>query len=213
MESVFPKSPLNRRNSIVFISPRKQESNAVTTVYPLPSVFIYSSPAQIMDSSSILNWSLDSLIHEMTHSYQLNSQSKSSYWLSYFFSPLVWFIYPNIYSHNLFLEGNAVLHESIYGSGGRLFSGWWRALVFAQIKSDISLKRLINKYNDSFSDKEKYLHGGYFHSYLLSKYNLKEINKFFYHNSKSYPLIGIYKTNFSFKKTLDTDLYSSLKAL
>ncbi len=210
---VFPLSPYYRKNSIVFVSPKKQISNAITFIYPSPSIFIYSSPAQIMDFSALFNWSLDSLAHEITHLYQINSQTKTSHWLSYFFHPISWFVYPNIYSHDLILEGNAVLHESIYGSGGRLFSGWARSIVFAQIKSNISLRRLLNKYNDSFSHLEKYLHGGYFYSYLLSNYNLKKLNKFFYFHSKNIllPPLGTYKINSSFKKSLNTSFYSALE--
>ena len=209
---VFPLSPYYRKNSIVFVSPRKQITNGTTFIQPFPSIFIYSSPAQILDSFSIFNWGLDSLTHEITHLYQINSQTKYSYWLSHIFPFASWFVYPNIYSHNLILEGNAVLHESIYGSGGRLFSGWVRALVFAQLKSGISLRRLINKYNDSFSGLEKYIHGGYFYSYLHSKHTLKDLNKFFYFNSKNTFLpIGTYSINRSFKKSLNTDFYSSLK--
>ncbi len=212
LEHVFPLSTYYRKNSIVFVSPRKQISNGVTSIYPLPSIFIYSSPATVMDSSSIFHWSLDSLIHEMTHLYQINSQTKHSYWLSYLFPPTSWFIYPNIFLHNLILEGNAVLHESIYGSGGRLFSGWMRALVFAQIKSGLSLRRLINKYNDSFSSLEKYIHGGYFYSYLYSKYPLTELNKLFYLNSQNiYFNIGTYTINRSFKKSLNMDFYSAIE--
>lgn len=211
-KKVFPYSPYYRTNSIIFASPESQIVNGVATIFPLPRVIIYSSPVTILDFFSISNWTQDSLSHEIAHLYQINSQTKYSYGLSYFFPLFLWFVYPNIYLHDLVLEGNAVLHESIYGTGGRLFSGWARAIVFSQLKSNITLKRIFHKYNDSFSSLEKYIHGGYFYSYLLTKFSLKKVNELFSIHSKNTLIpVGFYSLNRSFKKNLGESFYSLFK--
>ena len=206
--NLFKLSPY-RKNSLVFVSPKYQLSNAFVQIYPLPAVFLYSSPTNIIDKSSINNWIQDALAHEMSHLFQLSAQIKLSHLLSYITSPYLWFAYPNPYLINFVLEGNAVLHESIYGTGGRLFSGWARAVVFSQLKKGYNLKRAINLYDDALSGSEKYLHGGYFYSYLNRRHSLSDLNKIFTLNSKNivFP-IGTYFLNRIFKKTLHKDFFT-----
>ena len=190
-----------KENSIVFVSPLTQAPNSFFRIYPLPIIQLYGPPFQVMDQLAINDWLLDSLSHELAHLYQLNSQKGFSHLLSHVLPPFSWLVYPNSYLHDVILEGNAVLLESIYGTGGRLFSGAARAFVFSQIKNNISVKRILNDYADPFSRSEKYLHGGHFYSYLLGKYSLSEINQIFKVNSENllFP-IGLYTINKTFKK-------------
>lgn len=200
-QNVFGATPRNK-NFMVFISPQKQIANAFVQVYPLPVSGFYSSPAYLIDKLPVNQWLEDALAHEMAHVFQLNAQTRFSNFLSYFLPSQLWFIHPNIYITNFILEGHAVLHESIYGSSGRLFSGFSRAFVFAQLKEGLTLKRVLNIYNDAFSSDEKYLHGGYFFSYLHRNYSLKQIGKIFNVHSKKFILpIGLYPLNKTFKKT------------
>ena len=205
----FPVEFYRKNSLILFSAKRRQTPLAITHTLPLPLIQIYPSPFQIMDQVSTNNWLTDSLVHEITHIYQLSARTGFSYLLSYIMPPYLWPVYPNIYFHNLILEGHAVLLESIYGTGGRLFSGWERALAFSQLKNDLSLRRVINSYDDPFSKAEKFSHGGYFFAYLMEKFPLSQLHKIFAANGRNilWPF-GIYTVNRSFKKTLRQDFDS-----
>lgn len=217
--SLFKRRPDFRTGHIFFSSPRYQAANALASFYITPFVQIYPSniPA-FMDLWSFFDWTRDTLIHELNHIYQF---SQNSYWENWFWNflgfvlaqPSNWQVIGAFTHRNLFLpvwilEGEAVLTESIYGSGGRLWSGASRAFVLAQIKEEkINLKRLLNFYSDSFSNMEKYLHGGFFFAYLESRYGLKKIKSFFYESAKIFP-IGYYGLRRSFRKAFGEDINS-----
>ena len=199
----FQTSPYFQKNSVVFLSPRIQDSNAVAMVYPVPSVFIYPSMgAFFMDQWSIFHWPQDTLIHEMTHIYQLSQNSKWDRAFRLILGPLS---HRNFILPSFMLEGSAVLNESLYGFGGRLFSGWTRAFVFSQLKQGFALKRLLKTYDEPFSDTEKYLHGAYFFAYLHSQYRLKKINSFFSESGRFFPL-DFYGLSRSLKRTFGKNL-------
>ena len=210
-KTLFSAHPY-KKNSLILVSPRKQLSNGLVQIYPLPSIYIYPSPAHLLNKTAVNHWLIDALSHEMSHLFQVNAQTKLSSFFSYFTPPYSWFVYPNIYLSDFVLEGNAVLHESIYGTGGRLFSGWARALVFSQLKHGLTLKRVLNLHNDPFSFTEKYLHGGYFYAYLNRDYSLLELNQMFNKHSEHivFP-IGMYNLNRVFKKTFKKDFYTLFK--
>ena len=203
LSQIFEVPPYFRERSVFFSSPRRQISNALASVYPLPFIQIYpSGSAEFMDRWSVFTWSQDVLTHEMTHIYQLSQNSKWDRVLWPLLGPIS---YRNAVLPSWILEGSAVLVESIYGSGGRLFSGLARAFVFAQIKRDFSLKRLLKPYDDPFSNLEKYLHGAYFFSYLHSQYGLKGTKKLFYESSRFLPL-DYYGLNSSLKRAFTKNL-------
>ena len=203
LSGAFELTPYFRKNYLVFSSPRHQVSNALATVYPFPFVQIYSSGSvDFMDRWSLFSWPKDTLLHEMTHIYQLSQNTKWDRVLWPFFS---FFSYRNVVLPSWILEGSAVLVESIYGSGGRLFSGFARAFVFSQIKEGFSLKRLLKPYDDSFSSLEKYLHGAYFFSYLHSQYGLRGTKKLFHESGRFFPL-DYYGLNSSLKRAFGKDL-------
>ncbi len=203
LSKIFQSNPHFRQNIIYLPSSRRQISNAYATVAPFPFVAIYpSSSADFMDSLSLFYWAQDMLAHEMTHIYQL-SQNLS-------LDRRLWRILGSLSYRNLLLgswivEGSAVLNESIYGSGGRLFSGWARAFTFAQIKKGLSLKRMLRPYDDPFSQTEKYLHGGYFFAYLHSQYGMESISRFFSESGKLAPL-DFYGLNYPLKKVFGANL-------
>ena len=202
-----------RKNSLILFSPlRRQTHSAVTHAVPLPASRISPSPFQIMDKSAVNNWLTDVFIHEIAHIYQFNARPLLSHLLSYIMPSHLWPVHPNIYLHNLILEGHAVLLESTYGTGGRLFSGYNRAVAFSQLKNGLSLKRVVNDYDNPLSKREKYIHGGYFFSYLRRGFTLSRLNKIFPANGRNllWP-IGIYTVNRSFKKTLGRSFESLFK--
>ena len=209
--SLFTDSPYNK-SFLIFISPRKQLLNGHSVINPLSLIYIYSNINEAINQVASHNWLQDSLAHEMVHLYQLNAQGKLSYRLRWIFPPILWFVYPNIYMHRLILEGSAILFESIYGTGGRLFSGWVRAFVFSQLKNRIPLKRIFNNYNDLFSTKEKYFHGGYFFSFLLENHSLKEINNLFFHHRNHIAFPSEFQSiNWTFYKTFGESFESLFK--
>ena len=210
---LFHEKPYFRTGSIFFSSPRHQISNAHVFFYTLPFVHIYASNnPNLMDLWSLFDWSEDTLIHELNHIYQFAQKRQ---WENFFFWPLFGLfnksivsilIYRNKLMPTWILEGDAVLSESLYGSGGRLWSGAARAFVFSQMKEDrLSLKRLLKSYKDPFSNLEKYLHGAFFFSYLKSRYGLKKVKGFFYESSRYLPL-DYYGLNSSLKRGFDSDL-------
>ena len=204
LSAVFEKKPYFRKNSIIFRSPYVQIPNASARIYPLPYVLMYpSSGAYSMDQRSIFYWSQDVLIHEMTHIYQYSQNLKWDRKLWWMFNPLIF--HRNSLLNSFFMEGGAVLNESIYGFGGRLFSGWARAFVFSQLKQGFSLKRILKPYNDHFSDIEKYLHGGYFFAHLHSQYGMEGISRFFSESSRFIPL-DFHGLDQALKRTFGKDL-------
>ena len=223
LSGAFERSPYFRNNYLFFSSPRWQIANATATVHPLPFVHIYpSGSTYFMDNLSLFSWPQDTLLHEMSHIYQMSQNTKldrilwpfvPSLFFTFLPSPdllnsLGFFIsalsYRNMLLPSWILEGDAILIESLYGSGGRLFSGFVRAFVFSQIQ-EFSLKRLLKPYDDSFAYLEKYLHGAYFFSYLHSQYGLEKIKKLFYESGRFVPL-GFYGLNHALKRTFRKDL-------
>lgn len=181
-------------------------------ITPFPLIYIYSNIDEAINQVASHNWLQDSIAHELVHLYQLNAQRKISRYFRWIFPPPSWFVYPNIYMHRLILEGNAILFESIYGTGGRLFSGWVRAFVFSQLKNPVSLKRILNNHNDLFSTKEKYFHGGYFFSFLSENHSLTEINNLFFHHRNHIVFPSEFQSiNWAFYKTFGESFESLFK--
>lgn len=186
LSKIFQKTPYFKRNSVIFLSSQTQIPNAYATVYPLSYVVMHPSPgAYFMDQWSIFYWPQDVLTHEITHIYQLSQNLK---WDRKLWRLLGYLSHRNLMLNSFIVEGSAVLNESIYGFGGRLFSGWARAFVFSQLKQELPLKRTLKPYDDHFSDIEKYLHGGYFFAYLYSQYGMESISRFFAESSRLFPL-------------------------
>ena len=203
LSPIFELNPYFRKNYLFFSSSRKQISNALATVYPFPFIQIYpSGSVDFIDIWSLFSWPQDTLLHEMTHIYQMSQNSK---WDRVLWPFLGSFSYRNFLLPSWILEGSAVLTESSYGSGGRLFSGFARAFVFSQLKEGLSLKRLLKPYDDSFSSLEKYLHGAYFFSYLHSQFGWRKIKKLFHESSRFLPL-DYYGLNNSLERTFEQDL-------
>ena len=203
LSELFQIRPYFRKNNIFFSSPRFQISNATAQVVPMPFIRMYpSSNTDFLDFYSLLNWSEDVLLHEMSHIYQF---SQNNEWDRFFWPVLGALSYRNQFLPRWVMEGHSVLIESLYGSGGRLWSGFVRALVFAQIKENkISLKKLFRPRNSAFYGDEIYFHGAYFWAYLDFLYGLKSFD-WLQNSSKILP-IDYYGVNFSFKKTFGKNL-------
>ncbi len=210
----------------IFISPKNQVSNANVVSFPFLRMVAFPTGTSHIDKMGSVNW-LDTIVaHEMAHIYQLG-QFSDRFNNSVAFKNVTFFgfvksifgvilSYPLFFNINtamprFFLEGHAVLIESLFSPGGRLYSGAVRALVFAQLKHNYQstdhfiAHYLVNRTNRFFSIDEKYQHGGYFFSTLLEKFKLKKINHLFKQYSENVIYPGFSKAGKNaFENTLGT---------
>lgn len=206
----------------VFSSPYNQVSNGITTSIPFLRVIFFPTGVERINDLAIINWADTVIAHEMAHVYQLGQISDYLIYLRAIFknSQLVLIPFPVFLNVNtvmslFFLEGHAVLSESLFAPGGRLYSGLSRALVFSQLKhqrytiDQFIKERLINITNRNFSSSEKYNHGGYFFSMLMEKYSFRQINRFFKHHADHFIIpLSIIAVKQSFEKTFNTSFES-----
>ena len=184
----------------VFASPRNQISNAAAGGAPLKVTF-FPTGIQLITKMAITSWTDTLIAHEMAHIYQLGQVSDSiRHFISVFknshviFIPFPLFLNVNSGMSSFFLEGHAVLNESLHAYGGRLYSGSTRALIFSQIKhrfktTDHFIKNyLVNTTLKNFAVEQHYSHGGYFFSSVLEKYSFKQINNIFTRHAEHFIL-------------------------
>ena len=179
---------------LVFLSSQSQVANALASLFPFFQNIYYSSG--LKDTMASPFWLDTVLTHELTHVYQLSHSVFPKFLRKVFKSPsglilkIFFNMYPNQTLPRIFLEGDAVLKESMIGKGGRLYSGFARAFVFSQIKhyknaSSLLAKKLINETIYPHGGIDKYLHGGYLSLYLSQKYSHKTLTDFFKANSQN----------------------------
>lgn len=176
---------LPSRLVLVLRDKNEQTTNGFATAVPFLLQTWYRSGANGMDTFASSSWDKTLALHETTHNFQLSSSSKFMSFVAKFFGaaiPINFYIpfvfYPNNYLPLGFLEGNAVLNESSYGLGGRLFSGYYRANFLADLPK-MNLTRFLNLHRDFPFTEEKYVTGAYFFAYLAQKYGLDKTNTFF----------------------------------
>ena len=220
-KEVFPKI-LKEKPIYVFASPKNQISNAITSSIPFLRVLFFPTGAEEMTRMAVPSWEDTLIAHEMAHIYQLGQMSNSLKYLKILFRnsevvfiPIPIFLNVNLVMPLFLLEGHAVLSESLFASGGRLHSGFARALVFTQLKNrfkttDQFIKNyLINLTEDTFTIDQQYTHGGYFFNSLLQKYTIRNINKIFKKHAEYFitPLSFI-SIKSTFKKIFNTSFES-----
>ena len=136
----FQKTTFSEPFAIILLSDKKQISNALATLFPVTHLQIYSSGFIGLGESSYSNWLDHAFIHELTHLFQIKHSFFPTFLKNTFKSPAgvlfgaFFFVYPNITLPMAFLEGDAILKESLTHQGGRLYSGSFRAFVYSQIK-------------------------------------------------------------------------------
>ena len=190
-KEVFTKK-LKENPIYIFTSPRNQISNAVTSSIPFLRVLFFPTGVEKMNHMATISWEDTVIAHEMAHVFQLGQVSDHLKYLSWIFKnseviflPIPIFLNVNLVMPLFLLEGHAVLSESLFAPGGRLYSGSTRALVFSQIKNKFKTTNqfiknyLINHTEDTFSIEQQYVHGGYFFNSLLKKYDIKKISSIF----------------------------------
>jgi len=171
------------------------------------------------DLYASISWSYGIMTHELSHSYQMLSHlypQKRSFLgksiIAFPYIPLI--LEPNMFLPSSFLEGNAVLMESLIGyNGGRLYSGYTKSLLYSKANHNLSLSTLLNNTRKTHNGDIKYSISGYFMKFLYDKYGLKKTNSIFLNHSDKY--WNVY--NFGFKsifgKTLDELFYEFVMEL
>lgn len=187
---------LDERTAVVATSNKNQVANAFATISPNNMVVFYKGGVEFLDSSSSSSW-IDTLSsHEIAHVYQLNTKNHLGVFLKKIFGnrsyipipifPWPIFISPTAHLPMFLVEGNAVLNESRFNQGGRLMSG--ESLVLAtelNLSGKADLPYIMNATLEFPFGKEKYIVGGYFQSYLASKYGFPVTNRFFLHHAEN----------------------------
>lgn len=211
---------LKEKPIYVFASSKNQISNAVTSSTPFLRVLFF--PTGKITHLASPSWGDTLIAHEMAHIFQLGQTSNRIKYLKKIFKnsevifiPIPIFLSANLVMPLFLLEGHAVLNESLFAPGGRLYSGSTRALVFTQLKNKFKTVKqftedyLINLTEDTFSGEQQYAHGGYFFNSLLKKYDIKTINNFFkIHAEYFITPISFISVKSAFQKTFDTSFES-----
>ncbi len=206
--------PINRNFTIILSSPQEQVSNALATVFPFIQLQIFPSGVENLNPLASHLWFDFTFIHELNHLFQLNYTlfPKSLKIKQSIFEFL--FPYPNFLLPTLFTEGDAVFKESLWGIGGRLYSGEARALVYSQIKHYKNkprklAKKLINNQVYPNTRQIKYFHGGYLFTALSQNFSHKKINEFFKRSGESFFSLSTF--NHSLQKTFQMNVMDLIK--
>jgi len=203
---------------VILNSNSNQLANAISTQIPLNSQFLYNGGATYIDYFCFNSWGKNLIIHETSHNFQLNPKeniiSKTAHKIVKN-SPFTYiagfpiFPIPNIMINPFILEGNAVLNESRFGNGGRLYSGYALAELIELAKSNKITPNLMYNITLNFPYGEKsYLIGGFFQKFLADRYGIKRVNSYFKRYSKQ--TIPLYVNN-TFKIHFGEDFKTLLR--
>lgn len=170
-------------------SSKNQIANGYSTQMPFNSQVLYGAGATYIDYFSSVSWLKTLLIHETAHNYQLNPKENLLSKVSHhivgnqavsFLGFFPFFPIPNVLESSFNLEGNAVLNESRFGNGGRLFSGYAMAEVVTMAKAGKITPELMYNVTYEFPYNEKfYLIGGFFQQFLAQRYGMEKVNNYF----------------------------------
>lgn len=187
-----------------FASSHNQISNAFSTQIPFNAQIHYMGGADTLDYFSSASWLKMIMIHETAHNYQLNPKENVPAKLAHKLvgntpvsgiGPFPLFPLPNYFIGSFILEGNAVLNESRFGMGGRLFSGYALAQNILLAKAGKLIPKFVFNNQMEYPYHEQwYLVGGHFQAFLAKKYGLKKVNHFFKKYAEQYLPFFLNKT-------------------
>lgn len=205
---------LDERTSLIVPSNRNQIANAFATTIPNNMIVFYKGGVEFLDESASASWIQTLSSHEVAHVYQLNVKNQPGAQLKTVFGnqPMIlipfvslpFFISPTQLLPTFLLEGNAVLNESRLNEGGRLFSG--RSLTLATELANAGLIELPLMMNSNLAfpyGQEKYIVGGYFQSYLSTRFDFSVVNGFFKNHAENN--VNPFDLKFSFAATFFSD--------
>ena len=217
---------LDELSTIVLASASNQETNGFATQYPFSITVFYQGGSDAYDDFANLSWWKTLLIHEVAHLYQLNAKQELSKFADRVFGnevitflplPFAPFPFipvlntPNMFLPTWLIEGNAVMNESRFGLGGRLYSGQTINLVNSLLlQKEVDEKRLTNNVLDFPFTREKYLLGGILNARLVEKHGVEKVNHYFLQQSFHY--FNPFRLNFTFESYFGesyTDFVSS----
>ena len=165
--------------------PTQQQSNGSSL---FNKIHIYTGAYSVLyyDLATMNQWINLLVTHELAHSYQLIS-TKFPFKRSIFKYDISLLLEPNVFIPLSLIEGNAVLMESLFGNGGRLYSGYSKALLNSMIADNRLTKNLLlfNTTIFPYSDT-RYLIGGFFFKYLYDRYGLDVVNAYYIKHSSYY---------------------------
>ena len=200
---------IDPRFTIIIASSQIQISNALAAVYPFLHVKIFPSGVEILNPFASHLWFDFTFIHELNHLFQVNYTIFPNFMKIK--RPFLGMLFPylNFLLPSLFTEGDSVFKESLWGIGGRMYSGEVRALVYSQIKYYKNRPRklaqkLINNHIHPHNNKVQYFHGGYLFTALSNVFSHEKINEFFKNNGQS--LISLMTFNYSLKRTFKMNI-------
>ena len=174
---------------LVLASPKNQIANAFSTQIPLNMQVDYIGGSLMPDYFATTSWLQTLFVHESAHNFQLNAKNNPLSRIGHQVfknTPVVWlyfapvFILPNLLESNFVLEGNAVLNESLWGNGGRLYNGIFKAMTLLQHKAGYITPQRV--YNDTLFypyGTHHYIVGGFFQLYLARRYGLPKVDHYF----------------------------------
>jgi hypothetical protein len=188
-------------------SQNNQIANGFSTQFPFNSQLFYTSGAGLIDYFCATSWLKTLVIHETAHNFQLNPKENDLSRITHkvlgntpfsMFGILPLFPVPNVTESSFVLEGNAVMNESRYGNGGRLFSGYALAEVVTLAKAGKITPELMYNSTLEFPYGEKfYMIGGFFQQFLVEKYGVEKVNGYFKtYSSQPFPFF----TNWMFEE-------------
>jgi len=198
-------------------SSKNQVANGFSTQFPFNEQVFYGAGAGYIDYFCFSSWLKTLIIHETAHNFQLNPKYNDLSRISYkvlgntpfsMLSVIPLFPIPNITESSFILEGNAVMNESRYGNGGRLFSGYALAEVVALANAGLITPELMYNPTLTFPYGEKfYLVGGFFQQFLVNKFGIKRVNSYFKtYATQPFPFF----TNWVFTKQFGKDFETLL---
>ena len=193
--------------SVGLATSENQIANGFSTQIPFNMQLFYGAGASYIDYFCFSSWLKTLVVHETAHNFQLNPKenllSKTGHTLLgnnpvTFLGLFPIFPIPNIMESSFILEGNAVLNESRFGNGGRLFSGYALAEVVALANAGKITPQLMYNSTLEFPYGEKfYLVGGFFQQFLAKRYGIEKVNGYFKRfAAQPFPFF----TNIMFKK-------------
>jgi len=181
--------PLDDTLYVGLASLKNQIANGFSTQIPLNSQLFYSAGAGMLDYFCVNSWLKTLLIHETAHNFQLNPKENLPSQLAHtlvrntpvsFLGIIPLFPIPNITESSFIFEGNAVMNESRFNNGGRLYSGYALAELITQAQAGYITPELVYNETYNFPYGEKfYLIGGFFQQFLVQRYGIQRVNGYF----------------------------------
>jgi len=169
-------------------SQNNQIANGFSTQFPFNAQLFYPAGSGMVDYFCTTSWLKTLLIHETAHNFQLNPKENDLSRLGHKifgntpftmlgFIPIFPAV-PNVTESSFIFEGNAVMNESRYGNGGRLFSGYALAEVVSLARAGKITPELMYNSTLAFPYGERfYLVGGFFHQFLLERYGAEKVKR------------------------------------